>query len=488
MGSVIVIGAGIAGIAVSVRLALKGWDVTVLEANAYPGGKLSEFELEGFRFDAGPSLFTMPHLVEELFRLAGRDPQQHFQYQRLDLACRYQYEDGTVLHAWADPDRFADEVETKLGVPAVKLKRHLAGAGQKFRLTKGLFLERSLHRMGTYLSRDTLRALTGLGRLDLGRSMHVANARALGHPKLVQLFDRYATYNGSNPYSAPGVLNLIPHLEHGIGAGFPVGGMVSITNSLVGLARDLGVRFEFGKKVERIVVEDGKARGVIVEGQFLGADQVVSNMDVVPTYRSLLSDQPAPERVLNHPRSSSALIFYWGIGREFPELDLHNIFFSTDYQAEFAGIFGDAGLHGDPTVYVHISSKYEPADAPEGMENWFVMINVPGNKGQDWDRIIAESRKRIISKLGRMLGVDLAPLIRCEAVLDPRMIETRTGSYQGSLYGASSNTQLSAFLRHPNFSRRIRNLYFCGGSVHPGGGIPLCLLSARIVAELMEAA
>ncbi|MFN8395309.1 MAG: hypothetical protein U0176_11740 [Bacteroidia bacterium] len=238
----------------------------------------------------------------------------------------------------------------------------------------------------------------------------------------MRLFDRYATYNGSNPYAAPGVLNLIPHLEHGIGTGFPVGGMVAITDSLVGLARELGVKFEFGKRVERIG-RGWEGEGVVVDGELRVADQVVSNMDVVPTYRRLLADQPAPERVLSHPRSSSALIFYWGIGREFPDLDLHNIFFSADYQAEFEGIFGDSGLHDDPTVYVHISSKYEPADAPQGMENWFVMINVPGNKGQDWDRIIVECRERVISKLNRMLGVDLAALIRCGAVLDPRMIE-----------------------------------------------------------------
>ncbi|HEX2899737.1 MAG TPA: 1-hydroxycarotenoid 3,4-desaturase CrtD, partial [Bacteroidia bacterium] len=473
MGQVVVIGAGIAGIAVAVRLALKGWQVTVLEANAYPGGKLSEFLLDGFRFDAGPSLFTLPQLVDELFVLAGREPKAHFRYRKLELACKYFWEDGTAVDAWADAGRFAAEVAEKLGVPEARLRAHLDAAGRKYNLTKGIFLERSLHKAGTYLQKDILKAMINVGKLHLGKTMHGVNSRELRHPKLVQLFDRYATYNGSNPYSAPGVLNLIPHLEHGIGACFPEGGMVAITDSLVALARELGVQFEFGQQVGRILVEQGRAVGVMANGIRREADLVVSNMDIVPTYRKLLPDQKAPEKVLQHERSSSALIFYWGMSKAFPQLDLHNIFFSNDYAAEFEGIFGDGALSDDPTVYVHISAKYEPQDAPEGMENWFVMVNVPGNKGQDWEAVITRMRANILAKLGRILGEDLHPLILCEDILDPRSIESRTSSYQGSLYGASSNSQMSAFFRHANFSRKIKGLYFCGGSVHPGGGIPL---------------
>jgi diapolycopene oxygenase len=488
MPQAVVIGAGIAGIAVSVRLALKGWQVMVLEANDYPGGKLSAFEHAGFRFDAGPSLFTMPMLVDELFTLAGRDPRAYFNYEKLSLACRYFYTDGTVLDAHADPQQFAAEVEAKLGVPAQVVADHLHAAARKYVLTKGIFMERSLHKAGTYFRKDVLKALLHLPELHLSRSMHAQNVKKLKHPKLVQLFDRYATYNGSNPYAAPGILNLIAHLEHGIGACFPKGGMIAITQSLVRLAEELGVQFRYGQRVTRIVVAAGRATGVELADQKIPADLVVSNMDIVPTYRRLLAEQPAPEKVLQHERSSSALIFYWGIGRTFAQLDLHNIFFSDDYAAEFEGIFGTGGLHADPTVYVHVSAKNEPTDAPEGMENWFVMINVSGNRGQDWDAVIALARTRILAKLGRLLGTDIAALIRTEDTLDPRSIEARTSSYQGSLYGASSNRQMSAFFRHANFSSQLKNLYFCGGSVHPGGGIPLCLLSARIVSELVPVA
>lgn len=484
----IVIGAGIAGIASAIRLAVKGYQVRVLEANTYPGGKLSAFTQEGFRYDAGPSLFTMPQLVDELFALAGKEPALHFRYRKLEEACRYFYPDGQQLTAWSDPARFSQAAADAFGVPADAVARHLERAARTYELTKGIFLERSLHRWGSYFKPDVLRALVNLPRLDLLSSMHAVNARRLQEPHLVQLFDRYATYNGSSPYAAPGVMNLIPHLEHGIGAAFPEGGMHAITTSLVALAEELGVVFQYGAAVEEIVVQQGRAVGVRYRGQVLPAAQVVCNMDIVPAYRKLLPGQRAPERVLRHERSSSALIHYWGMRRSFPELGLHNIFFAADYAAEFQEIFAGKGIHADPTVYVHISSKECPTDAPPGQENWFVMVNAASDKGQDWSSLIPEARARILDKLSRMVGVDIAAEIVCESVLDPRGIAARTSSHGGALYGASSNDRMSAFLRHANFSSRIRGLYFCGGSVHPGGGIPLCLLSARIVSDLIAAA
>lgn len=481
-----VIGSGIAGIAVAIRLAVKGYAVHVYEANDYPGGKLTVLQKDGFRWDAGPSLFTMPHYVDELFSLAGRDPQDHFHYQKLDIACLYFWEDGTRLIGYSDPEKFAQEAATQLKVDPRPILRHFRRARFKYEKTRGVFLERSLHQLSTYTTRDFFKGLANLWRLDLLPSMNRVNRRSLRHPKLVQLFNRYATYNGSNPYSAPGILNLIPHFEHNVGAAFPRGGMHAITHSLYQLALDLGVEFHFGKQVARIVTGDGRARGIEVGGDTLEADLVVSNMDIVPTYRRLLPEHKAPEKVLQHERSSSALIFYWGIRRQFPALDLHNIFFSEDYAAEFDHIFAQKTVFHDPTVYVHISSKMEAGDAPDGMENWFVMVNVPGNQGQDWEAIIAEARKNILAKLSRILGQNIASLIVTEELLEPRTIESRTSSHTGALYGASSNSRMSAFLRHANFSRRIKNLYFCGGSVHPGGGIPLCLLSARIVSEMVD--
>jgi phytoene dehydrogenase-like protein len=209
-------------------------------------------------------------------------------------------------------------------------------------------------------------------------------------------------------------------------------------------------------------------------------------MDVVPTYNKLLKGQKKPNIVLNQQRSSSAVIFYWGLKKEFPSLDLHNIFFSNNYKKEFDSIFNKKEICKDPTVYINITSKDIPSDAPKNCENWFVMINSPNNENQDWENIINSVRKNVVKKINNILNTDIESFIEKERVYTPRDIESKTQSYLGSLYGASSNNKMAAFLRHPNFSNNILNLYFCGGSVHPGGGIPLCLLSAKIVSNLIE--
>lgn len=279
---------------------------------------------------------------------------------------------------------------------------------------------------------------------------------------------------------------MIPHLEQHYGTFFPIGGMISITQALYQLAKDLGVNFEFSSPVDKIIIRNSAAVGVRVLGKEKLGDLVISNMDIVPTYRKLLKEQIAPAKTLKQERSSSALIFYWGIRKQFKDLDLHNILFSADYKAEFDAIFNQKTIPSDPTVYIHISSKDEPRDAPDGCENWFVMINVPGNTGQDWDALIPLARKVIIERINKCLDTNIESFIENEELLEPRTIESRTQSFQGSLYGAASNNRFAAFLRHPNFSSRLKNLYFCGGSVHPGGGIPLALLSGKITSGIIE--
>jgi phytoene desaturase len=484
MTKAVVIGAGMGGLSAAIRLRAQGAEVDVYEANSYAGGKLTALAQDGYRFDAGPSLFTLPHLVDELYEVAGKNPRDYFRYQRLPVTCHYFYDDGTQLVAHADAQRWADEIATKLQVPAGAVLRYLQQRQHIYNTASSIFLENSLHRWQTWWSKKVAKALWHLPRLGIFHTMHRENERALQHPKLVQLFNRYATYNGSDPYQAPAILTSIPHLEMNLGAYLPEGGMHSITTGLHQLALDIGVRFHMQQQVERIDIANGKASGIRVGGSRVPADVVVSNMDVFHTYRKLLAEQPAPEKTLQQERSSSALIFYWGIRHTFAELDLHNIFFSQDYAAEFAAIFREKRLYHDPTVYVNITSKYCTADAPAGCENWFVMINVPANQQHPWQAWVPLARQHVLDKLGRILGRDIAPLIATEAVLDPPTIEARTGSYQGSLYGTSSNSRYAAFLRHPNFSSRIKGLYFAGGSAHPGGGIPLAILSGKIAASL----
>ncbi|MEO0899442.1 MAG: 1-hydroxycarotenoid 3,4-desaturase CrtD [Bacteroidota bacterium] len=482
----IVVGAGIGGLATAIRLRVKGYEVEVIEANSHHGGKLAEIDLEGYRFDAGPSLFTLPLEVDALFEAANKNPRDYFDYEKLDIITHYFYEDGTNILAYADLDSFAREVEDKTGESARKVKKLLKKSEGLYDLTSHVFLENSLHKLDTYLRMDTIKSILQLYKLDALRSMDKANQSFFDDPRVVQLFNRYATYNGSDPYQAPATLNIIPHLEFNMGAYFPKGGIYQIADAVYRLGLDLGIKYRFDTPVEQILTEESQVKGVKLAEETIPAQVVVSNADIVPTYRKLLKHLPAPEKTLEQPRSSSALIFYWGIEKEFANLGVHNIFFSEDYKAEFEHIWQKKSVYHDPTVYIHISSKLNPSDAPQGGENWFTMINVPHDAGQDWDQIIKESREHILDKVSRILKVNVREYLRCEQILEPRTIQSRTSSYLGALYGNSSNNTFAAFLRHPNFSTQIKGLYFCGGSVHPGGGIPLSVLSGRIVGDLVD--
>lgn len=488
----VIVGAGLGGLACGIRLAARGFDVQIFENNAYAGGKATEYILETekfgkplrFRFDAGPSLFTLPEVFDDVFKACGKNPRDYFTYTQLDETCRYFYENGTALTAYSDPEAFAREIEQKTKDSGKALKRYLKNIHRIYTITADVFLYRSLHRLSSYLRFSTLVSLARIHRIRAFVSMHRANEKAFTDPMLVQLFDRYATYNGSNPYKAPGTLGVAAHLEYHYGSFMPHGGIHQLTKALVKLAEEMGVQMHFNEPVHEIIVNTGKVSGVRTDSGVHAADVVVSNMDVFYTYRKLLPEIPAPEKILKQEKSTSALVFYWGVNKTFDALGVHNILFSKSYEAEF-GALEKESIDDDPTVYIHCTSKIEKGDAPDGMENWFVMINVPKHNGQDWEALTARCRRNIIDKINRRLGEDIEPHVLVERVLTPRDIETFTSSFGGALYGNASNNMFAAFLRHSNFSSRIRNLYFVGGSVHPGGGMPLVLNSARIVSEII---
>ena len=482
----IVIGSGIGGLAAAIRMAVKGYDVDVFEKNEGPGGKLTTFTLGKYRFDFGPSLFTMPQYVIELFDLAGKDYKAYFDFISLSEACRYFYPDQTKFTAYTDPSAFSQEAAKTFQVDPKDLDEYFAYNKKIFEQSGHIFLNNSMHKLKTFMNKETMKSVMQSYVVELFRTMNTANTKKLKDPKLVQLFNRYATYNGSNPYKAPAMLNSISVLEHLHGTYFPKGGMHNITQALYELAMELGVRFHFNEMVEEILVSNRKTSGVRTAHQQLDSDIVISNMDVSFTYNRLLPDQKYPQFYERMGKSSSAIIFYWGVKKKFKELGLHNIFFASDYEEEFDHIFEKKALYEDPTIYINNSSIYNEEDAPSGASNWFVMINAPADNGEMNDEHIQLLRKHVIKKLNFHLNTKLENLIEEERIVTPKIIESQTLSHRGALYGSNSNKWTSAFLRHPNFSGKLKGLYFVGGSVHPGGGIPLCLLSAKIATSLIE--
>lgn len=480
-----VIGSGIAGLAVAIRLAVKGHKVDLFEANSYLGGKIAEQQLGGYRFDMGPSVLTMPKYIDELFELAGENPRDHFNYERLDPIFQYFFDDGTVLQTHADSERLIEEFTSKTSVKEKNLRTFFRRSKEKLELTDEVFLQRSLHKWTNYLDWPTLRGILNFHKVEAFTTMAKANAKLLKDEKVAAIFNQYASYNGSDPFAAPATLNLISHYEITLGAYYPKGGMYNIINALIGLAERVGVKTHVNARVEQLTVHGSRRRGLVVNGEERTFDAVVANSDIFKTYHELMPEQKRPERILNQPKSSSVIVFNWGIKKQFPQLKLHNMFMGSDQRSEFAKVFREGTVPDEPTLYVYIGSKANADDAPSGCENWFVLVTVPHNTGQDWDALVKQTRANVLDRLSHMLGEDLEPLIEVESVQEPRTIERQSGSAFGAVFGNSSNGKFAAFLRHPNFSSRIENLFFCGGSVHPGSGIPLCLLSAKITANMV---
>jgi phytoene desaturase len=439
--------------------------------------------MNGFRFDKGPSLFTMPSLIDELTTLKGSSSK--FEYQKLKVITNYFYSDGTQLKASANLEEFADEVHLKLNENKESVLKHIKRNAFYFKTTEDLFLKQSLHQLKNFINLKTLKGILSAPFLGLFDTMNKENEKTFSNPKTVQLFNRFATYNGSDPYKAPALMNMISHLELNLGAYLPKKGMHQITTHLVKLAEEANVEIKYNAAVETLNVEsNNRISSIKSNGVSYSFDIVATDVDIHVLYNHLLPKSFTPKKLIQQEKSSSAYVFYWGINKEFAALGLHNILFSDDYKKEFDYLFSKQFPTDDPTIYINITSKYCKDDAPEGCENWFVMVNVPHNKSENID-YAAAIRKNIIDKINMMLKTDIEKHIISESTLSPIDIENQTSSFGGSLYGNSSNNKFAAFLRHANFSSSIKNLFLVGGSVHPGGGIPLCLFSAKIASQLI---
>ncbi len=482
-----IIGTGLGGLSAALLLSHKGYSVDVYERLEGPGGKANQLWKGGFRFDMGPSLLTLPGIFSDLLEKVGEDIHDHLEFIRLDPITRYFFDDGTILDAHSDKVRFAEEIEEKLGEERNVVLRYLDKCKRTYEASTPLFMFKPLHETSTLASTDTIRAFFKTPKLDAFRTMHKVNSKWFKDKRTVQLFDRYATYNGSSPYLTPATFNLIQHVEYDKGGYAVKGGIHSIPRTFSELAEKRGASFHFNTEIETIVIKGTSVKGVMVSGKLMEYDAVISNSDVTSTYLNLLGDlkSGSSRKYQRLEPSSSGQVFYWGIRRTHDVLKDNNIFFSKDYKEEFDDIWNRRISPKDPTVYINITSRTEPDDAPSGKENWFVLVNVPYDSGQDWVSEREDVRRSVLKRLSKHIP-DIEDDIEIEEHLGPSEIESRYGGNKGSIYGISSNTRASAFLRQPNRSRSTKGLFFAGGSAHPGGGMPLVVLSGIHAAELTE--
>lgn len=510
---VIVVGAGIGGLTTAVRLAAIGYRVRVFESQPQVGGKLNRIKIQGFSFDTGPSLITMPGVLHDLFQAVGRRLEEYLHLIPLDITCRYFYRDGLVLNAWHNQARLINEFAHLNVHDGAALLRFTDYARAMYQAAADPFLYHSLgspldvlrsfmryvwqghdeqdNSNGSKARRNRLRTvLDALSSATLDQRVR----EFFVDPHLRQLFDRYATYNGSSPYRIASVYSIIPYIEMADGGWYPCGGIYTIAEALAQLARELGVCIETSCRVRRILVERGAARGVVLEdGSVQRSEVVVANSDVVTTYRELLSPAVRDERYVRRLErlepSCSGFVLLLGVNKRYPELAHHNIFFSNDYPGEFEDLFTRHMALRNPTIYICAASRTDATQAPAGHENLFILVNAPYLTVQsNWQRDARDYRDHILDLLEKYPQIDLSDIrehVVCETILTPENFRLQYGSNAGSIYGLSSNQRLAPFVRPDNRARGIRHLYFVGGSTHPGGGVPLVMLSGKIVAEMI---
>ncbi len=477
---ILIIGAGIGGLSAAIRLAAAGRRVIVYEKNAQVGGKMAQIVAEGFRWDTGPSIITMRHVLEELFQAAGRRLEDYLTLLPVEPLTRYFYPDGFVLDASRDVSRMAAQIAQLDERDVEGYLAYLAYAARIHRITGPVFIYDQPPTPRSFLRVPLPEWL----QIDGTRTMAQAIQRFVRSPHLRQLLGRFATYVGASPYLAPATLNVIAHVELTGGIWYPQGGIYQIAAALEKLARELGVEIITGVGVRRIIARLGKVTGVVLsDDRVVETDTVLSNLDVTTTYQQLL-----PESNYRPPLepSCSGFIMLLGVQGETPRLAHHNIFFSRDYAAEFDAIFCQGLPPDDPTIYVAITSKTDPNHAPPGHENWFVLVNAPALRagGYDWAAKAAPYRDLVLARLAEY-GVDIHGRIVAERLWTPENLQQHTGAWRGALYGQSSNSKLAAFRRPHNRARNVRGLYFAGGTTHPGGGVPMVTLSGKVAAELI---
>jgi phytoene desaturase len=484
---VLVIGGGVGGLAAAIRLAVLGHQVTVVERNPVVGGKLAVLSDAGYTFDIGPSLMTLPAVFEELCALAGTSLDAEMDLVRLDPQFSYHWSDGSELVIQDDPAATLAAMDAFAPGSATQWEQYARRAERIWEVSERTFFAGPMGNPWEMLKR--MRSPLDLWAIDSLRSLHRSASSALSDPRLVQLVDRYATYSGSSPYRAPATLACITHIESRYGCWYPMGGLGALAATIEKLARRVGVDIRTSTEVIAVQTTAGRITGAELQSVDSGhtesfrPDIVIANADAEHLYRDLLGDQRALRKVQRADRSSSGFVICAGVRGLTPGLTHHNLWFSEDYRTEFAQIAAGE-LPDDPTIYACVSSVTDPSQAPAGNENWFLLINTaPDEAGSELDP--AEATERVLTGLARR-GVDLSDRIDVLHTLTPTDLAQRYRAPGGAIYGTSSNGRRAAFLR-PSNTTGYPNLFLVGGSSHPGGGLPLVVMSARIVADLIGA-
>ena len=480
----VVIGAGLGGIATAARLARAGFNVKVLEKNEAAGGRCSQFIRDGHRFDTGATLLLMPEVFAETYTALDERMEDHLELRRIDPTYQLRFEDGTELALTSNLNALEAQVEGIEPGSFGSLLRYLVEGHQAYHLCLDRFVGRNFYHFLDYFSLQNLPLLFKLKALV----KHYDNiGNYFQDPHLKAAFTFQNMYLGLSPFDAPATYSLVQYTELADGVWFPIGGIYRVIESLVAIAEAHGVHFMYNTPVKRIIVEGDHAKGVVLQdGSLLQADVIVANADLPYVYSHLLPDRAEADHLERLKYTCSAIMFYWGVDTVYPQLGTHNVFLAGDYHASFDRIFKDHLLPDEPSFYVHAPARTDPSAAPTGEDTLMVLVpagHLDGSTAQDWNALQSCARSAVLHRLASAGIVDLEQHLKFEVSYTPCDWLSIYNLAKGAAFGLSHNFMQVGYLRPQNRHHRYGNLYFVGSSTHPGTGLPMVLLSARLTTE-----
>jgi phytoene desaturase len=481
---IVVIGAGIGGIAAATHLARQGLHVTVLEKNAQPGGRCGRFSHAGHHFDSGPTLLVMPLLYEAEFAALGTSTSEMLELQRVDPTYHLIFDDGRQLALTSDMKAMREQLESFETGSYHGLQRYLEEGRRHYRLGVEQLVNRDFRTAAEFFTLDNLSLLYRLKPFV----KHFRNMSAyFDEPRLKAAFTFQDVYMGLSPFEAPATFSMMPYTELTHGVWYPRGGMYRVVEALMALARQAGVEFAFNTTVERIDVNGASARWVILtDGQRLQADAVLANADLPYVYQNLLPSEGLAEQLAHKRFSCSVISFFWGVSKRYHELRPHTLFLADDYRENFKSIIHELTLPENPSLYIHAPARLDPSLAPQGEDTLIAIVPVGhlGENGeQDWEKLRDQARQAVFHRLVTLGITDLEAHLKFEVNYTPLSWRKRYNLMKGSTHGLSHTLTQLAYFRPHNRHPRYHNLYFAGASTHPGTGVPTALVSGRLAAK-----
>jgi diapolycopene oxygenase len=492
---VVVVGGGLGGLAAAAVAAVRGYEVVVYDKNGWTGGKAAVLEDRGYRFDMGPTILTVPRVLERIFAEAGDPIDKHLDLLRLDPQWRCFFGRGDVLDLVEDPSAMGSAIDAFAA---------RAGLGERYR--QFLAVSEKLHDVSERFFfwkavediRDTMdirenmnpATLRDVLSLRMGRSVAGTIRGFVPEKRVAQMLDHFTQYVGSSPFASPAVLCSIAHMQVSEGVWYPKGGTRAVADALRAFGEAHGAVYRTGRDVRRIVIDDAGARGIeLDDGEVVRASAVISNMDALRTYDELVGGRPARHYAKQgFEPACSGVVLYLGLRRRYEHLQHHCFVFSDDAEKEFDFIYKKGEPAPDPTCYVAAPSFSDPSVAPPGGEALYILVHTPYLRPHhDWSKMLPAYRRVILDKLKRTAGLeDIEERIEVEHHLTPQDIHERYKVLNGAIYGLASHGRFTGAFKPGNRSRFVKNLYLAGGAAHPGPGMPMVMMSGWIAADALD--